>query len=135
MTVTGWAQIVFYLVMLLALVKPLGAFMARVYQGERTLLDPLLGPVERTIYRMVGISPEQEMSWQTYALALLVFNGLGLVVVFGLQLAQNRLPLNLQHMGPVTPDQAFNTAGVFQGFFHEQRPGLSHAVRPSIRAL
>jgi K+-transporting ATPase ATPase A chain len=113
MTAFGWAQIVFYLVLLLALVKPLGSFMARVYQGERTFLDPLLKPVERTIYRLGGIRPEQEMSWQTYALTLLVFNGLGLVVVFGLQLVQNRLPLNPQHIGPVSLDQAFNTAASF----------------------
>jgi K+-transporting ATPase ATPase A chain len=113
MTVFGWAQITFYLVVLLALVKPLGGFMARVYQGERTFLDPLLSPVEHTIYQMVGISLEQEMSWQTYALALLVFNGLGLVIVFALQLVQNRLPLNPQHIGPVAPDLAFNTAASF----------------------
>jgi len=113
MTAFGWAQIVFYLVVLLALVKPLGGFMARVYQGERTFLDPFLGPTERAIYRMAGIRTEHEMSWQTYALALLVFNGLGLVVVFALQLGQNRLPLNPQHIGPVALDQAFNTAASF----------------------
>jgi K+-transporting ATPase ATPase A chain len=113
MTTIGWAQIMFYLVVLLALVKPLGGFMARVYQGERTFLDPLLSPTERVIYQMAGIQPDHEMSWRAYALALLVFNGLGLAVVFALQLVQNRLPLNPQHIGSISPDLAFNTAASF----------------------
>lgn len=113
MTIYGWVQMTFYLVVLAALVKPLGGFMAHVYQGERTFLDPLLRPLERTIYRMAGIQPEYEMSWQVYALALLVFNGLGLAAVFALQLVQNRLPLNPQNVGPVAPDLAFNTAVSF----------------------
>lgn len=113
MTTYGWVQIIVYLVALVALVKPMGCFMARVYQGERTSLDPLLKPVERLIYQLAGIRPEQEMSWQLYALALLVFNGLGLVIVFALQLIQDRLPLNPQHIGPVALDQAFNTAASF----------------------
>jgi len=113
MTAIGWAQLIFYLLVLVALVKPLGGFMARVYQRERTFLDPVLRPVEHVIYRIIGIRPEQEMSWQSYALALLVFNGLGLVVVFALQLVQHWLPLNPQHIGPVSPDLAFNTAASF----------------------
>jgi K+-transporting ATPase ATPase A chain len=113
MTVFGWAQILFYLVVLITLVKPLGSFMARVYQGERTLLDPLLRPAERLIYRLAGVHPEHEMPWQEYALALLVFNGFGLAVVFALQLVQNRLPLNPQHFGPVSPALALNTAASF----------------------
>lgn len=113
MTIFWWAQITFFLVVLLALVKPLGSFMARVYQEERTPLDPLLRPVERTIYRLAGIRPEDEMSWQAYALALLIFNGLGLAVIFALQLVQDRLPLNPGAVGPVAPDLAFNTAVSF----------------------
>lgn len=113
MTTYGWVQIIVYLVALVTLVKPLGGFMARVYQGERTFLDPFLGSTERATYRIAGIRPEYEMSWQTYALALLVSNGLGLAAVFALQLVQNRLPLNPQHIGPVAPDQAFNTAASF----------------------
>lgn len=113
MTIFGWAQITFFLVVLLALVKPLGSFMARVYQEERTPLDPLLRPVERTVYRLAGIRPEVEMSWQAYALALLIFNGLGLAVIFALQLVQDRLPLNPGAVGPVAPDLAFNTAVSF----------------------
>jgi K+-transporting ATPase ATPase A chain len=113
MTVFGWAQIIFYLAVLMALVKPLGGFMARVYQGERTFLDPLFRPIERLSYRTAGIQPEDEMSWQGYALALLVFNGLGLAVLFMLQLVQGWLPLNPQHLGTVSPDLAFNTAASF----------------------
>jgi K+-transporting ATPase ATPase A chain len=113
MTVFGWAQIIFYLVVLMALVKPLGGFMARVYLGERTFLDPLLRPIERLIYRLAGVHPEHEMPWQEYTLALLVFNEFGLAVVFALQLVQSRLPLNPQHFGPVSPALAFNTAASF----------------------
>ena len=69
--------------------------------------------MEHVIYRIIGVRPEQEMPWQTYALALLVFNGLGLVIVFALQLVQDRLPLNPQQIGPVAPDLAFNTAVSF----------------------
>lgn len=113
MTIFGWVQITFYLVVLVALVKPLGGFMARVYQGEKTFLDPAIRPIEHLIYRAAGIRAEHEMSWQTYALALLVFNGIGLAVVFALQLVQGWLPLNPQNAGPVSPDQAFNTAVSF----------------------
>lgn len=113
MSVWSWLQLALYMVILLALVKPLGAFMARVYQGERTLLHPLLGPVERFFYRLAGIDPGNEMSWSTYALALLVFNGLGLLAVYALQRVQGLLPLNPQGFGAVTPDLAFNTAASF----------------------
>ncbi len=113
MSVWSWLQLALYMVILLALVKPLGAFMARVYQGERTLLHPLLGPVERFFYRLAGIDPGNEMSWSTYALALLVFNGLGLLAVYALQRVQGLLPLNPQGFGAISPDLAFNTAASF----------------------
>ncbi|MFN8456624.1 MAG: potassium-transporting ATPase subunit KdpA, partial [Anaerolineae bacterium] len=85
MTLIGWAQIGLYMLVLLLLVKPLGAFMARVYQGERTWLDPVLGPVERWFYRLSGVRPDEEMNWKTYAIAMLLFNALGLFLVYGLQ--------------------------------------------------
>ncbi len=113
MSVWSWLQLALYMVILLALVKPLGAFMARVYQGERTLLHPLLGRVERFFYRLAGINPGNEMSWSTYALALLVFNGLGLLAVYALQRVQGLLPLNPQGFGAISPDLAFNTAASF----------------------
>ena len=74
MNLYSWLQLIFYLVVLLALAKPLGSFMARVYQGERTFLDPVLGPVERLIYRLSGVKPDEDMNWKTYAIAMMVFN-------------------------------------------------------------
>jgi K+-transporting ATPase ATPase A chain len=113
MIIAGWIQIGLYLMVLLALVKPLGGFMARVYQGERTFLDPVIRPVERLVYRLGGVSPEAEMDWRTYAVAMLLFNGLGLLALYALQRAQGWLPLNPQGMGAVSPDSSFNTAASF----------------------
>jgi K+-transporting ATPase ATPase A chain len=113
MTIASWAQLILYLVVLLALAKPLGTFMAHVYQGERTVLDPILGPVERLIYRVSGIRPDDEMSWKTYALALMLFNLIGLLAVYALQRLQGVLPLNPQGLGAVTPDSSWNTAVSF----------------------
>ena len=108
-----WLQLGLYLLVLLVLVKPLGGYMARVYQGERTVLDRSLRPVERLIYRAAGVQPEQEMNWRSYAVAMLVFNGLGLLVVYALQRLQGVLPLNPQRLGGVAPDLALNTAASF----------------------
>jgi K+-transporting ATPase ATPase A chain len=113
MTWQGYAQIVLYFVVLLALVKPLGGYMARVYEGEPTLLGKVLGPVERFIYRIAGTSPEDDMDWKRYALAMLLFNAAGLVVVYVLQRAQAVLPLNPQALAAVTPDSSWNTATSF----------------------
>jgi K+-transporting ATPase ATPase A chain len=113
MNVYSWAQLVFYIVVLVALAKPLGAYMARVYQGERTFLDPVLKPVERLIYRVSGIREGDDMNWKTYAVAMMLFNVLGLLVVYALQRLQAALPLNPQSLGPVTPDSSWNTAVSF----------------------
>jgi K+-transporting ATPase ATPase A chain len=113
MNTFGILQIVLYLVVLVALVKPLGLFMARVYQGERTFLDPVLRPVERFVYRLLGIKPEDEMNWKTYAIAMLVFNFAGLLLVYLLQRVQGFLPLNPAGMGAVSPDGSWNTAVSF----------------------
>ncbi len=113
MTPFGWLQVLLYLVLLLLLVKPLGAYMARVYQGEHTLLDPVVQPVERLAYRLAGVRPGDEMDWKTYAVALLLFNVLGLVMVYVLQRLQGLLPLNPQGFGAVTPDSSWNTAVSF----------------------
>ncbi|MEW5956787.1 MAG: potassium-transporting ATPase subunit KdpA [Chloroflexota bacterium] len=109
----GWAQIGLYMLVLLLLVKPLGAFMARVYQGERTFLDPALGPVERLLYRLSGVRADEEMNWKTYAIAMLLFNALGLFLLYGLQRLQGFLPLDPMGLGAVTPDSSFNTAVSF----------------------
>ena len=113
MNINSWLQLVLYLVVLLALAKPLGSFMARVYQGQHTFLDRALGPVERFIYRIVGVDPEEEMNWKTYAVAVLIFNILGLIAVYLLQRLQGILPLNPQGLGAVSPDSSWNTATSF----------------------
>ncbi len=113
MNVNVWAQVIFYLAALLLLAKPLGSYMARVYQGERTLLDPLLGPVERLIYRLAGVRPDRDMTWKTYAVAILLFNVLGLLLLYALQRLQANLPLNPEGLGAVTPNSSWNTATSF----------------------
>ena len=110
---TSWLLPVVYLAVLLLLAKPLGGFMARVYSGQRTFLHPVLAPVERLFYRAAAVEPEAEMTWKTYAAALLVFNLLGLLAVYGLQRLQGILPLNPQGLAAVSPDSAFNTAVSF----------------------
>ncbi len=113
MNLYSWLQIIFFLVVLLALAKPLGSFMAKVYQGEHTFLDRVLGPVERFIYRVSGVKADEDMNWKTYAIAAMVFNILGLLAVYALQRLQGVLPLNPQGLGAVTPDSSWNTAVSF----------------------
>lgn len=110
MTPNAWIQMGLFVLVLVALVKPLGAFMARVYEGQPCGLDKPLGWLERLTYRAAGIKPDQPMTWKTYAVALLLFNLLGGVVVYALQRLQGFLPLNPEHLGAVSPDLAWNTA-------------------------
>jgi K+-transporting ATPase ATPase A chain len=113
MTTSGILQLVLYVVVLLVLAKPLGAFMARVYQGRPCGLDGALGWLERLVYRLCGVRPDAEMSWKTYALAALLFNFLGFLAVYLLQRLQGILPLNPQGLGAVSADSSFNTAVSF----------------------
>ena len=113
MKFNGILQIAFFMVVLLALAKPLGAFMARVFQRERTFLDPIFAPLERLIYRLCGINPDEEMDWKANAIAMLLFNVVGLFVVYALQRLQQFLPWNPQSLGAVSPDSSFNTAVSF----------------------
>jgi K+-transporting ATPase ATPase A chain len=113
MNLSGLLQIALYLVVLTLLVRPLGAYMARVYEGRQTFLEAALGPIERFLYRLAGVDPAQETGWQSYAAAMLVFNFAGLLVVYGLQRLQGFLPLNPQAFGSVSPDSSFNTAVSF----------------------
>jgi len=113
MTANGVLQLVFYLVVLLVLAKPLGAYMARVYEGRRVALDRALGWLERLIYRVSGINPKAEMGWKTYALTMLIFNLAGVLAVYALQRLQGVLPLNPAGLGAVSPDSSFNTAVSF----------------------
>ena len=113
MNFMDWLQIILYVVVLLLLVKPLGSFMAKVFQGERTFLSPVMGPVERFIYRILGIKSDEEMSWKTSAVAMMLFTILGLVSLYAIQRLQAVLPLNPQHLGAVKPDLALNTSTSF----------------------
>ena len=113
MTAISWLQAILYFVVLIALAKPLGSYMARVYQGERTILSPVLGPLERLLYRLLGVQADDEMDWKTYAIAMLIFGFISLVVVYALQRLQGFLPFNPQKIGAVSPDLSFNTAASF----------------------
>src|SRR5262245_42467214 len=113
MTANGVLQLILYVVVLLALAKPLGAYMARVYEGRRLVLEFPLGWLEHLIYRLSGVRAGDEMGWKTYALAMLLFNFLGFLTVYLLQRVQGVLPLNPQGFGAVSPDSSFNTAVSF----------------------
>ena len=113
MTLPGLLQIAVFFLLVLALTKPLGAYMARVYQGERTWLDPVLVPVERAIYRASGIDSHQEQGWRTYTAAMLLFNLIGLLLTYTILRAQGILPFNPQDLSGVAPDLTFNTSVSF----------------------
>ena len=106
-------QILTLLIVLTLIVKPFGGYMKRVYEGERNLLSPVLGPLERVVYRFSGIGPDAEMSWKQYAWAMLTFNGLGLVVLLSILMLQGYLPLNPQKFPGFSWDLALNTAVSF----------------------
>ncbi len=113
MTSNSYFQIIVYIVTLLALAKPLGWYMARVYEGESVGLNRLLAPIETLIYRLSGVNPNEEMRWTDYAVSFLIFNLLGVLAVFALQRLQAYLPFNPQSLPGVSSDSAFNTAVSF----------------------
>jgi K+-transporting ATPase ATPase A chain len=113
MTVNGWIQIAIYFAVLTALVVPLGRYMARVFEGERTFLSPVLHPVEGFLYRASGVNETREQHWITYTVAMLLFNAAGFLLVYAIQRLQSVLPLNPADMSAVAPDLAFNTAVSF----------------------
>jgi K+-transporting ATPase ATPase A chain len=110
MSANGYLQLAFYVAVLLALAKPLGAYMARIYEGRPAFLNRLGAPIERLVYRLCGVHPEQEMRWTQYALAALWFSLAGFLAVYALQRFQAGLPLNPQGLAAVSPDSSFNTA-------------------------
>ncbi|MBS1808428.1 MAG: potassium-transporting ATPase subunit KdpA [Acidobacteria bacterium] len=113
MTLNGWLQILVFFALILAVTKPLGAFMARVFNRERTWLDPILRPVERLMYRLTGVDETREMRWTEYALAMLLFSVVSMVVLYLLQRVQTWLPFNPQKLANIEPSSAFNTAASF----------------------
>src|SRR5215510_6796210 len=113
MTLNGWFQILLFFVAVLVVTKPMGIFMARVFSGEKTFLDPVLRPVERRIYKVTRIDESREMRWTEYSIAMLLFSAVSMLVLYLLERAQQVLPFNPQKFAGVAPDLAFNTAASF----------------------
>src|SRR5437868_8417032 len=114
MTANGWFQILFFFALVLLVTKPLGIFMTRVFNRERTFLDPVLRPVERLLYRITGVDESHEMRWTEYAISMLLFSLVSMLVLYGMERLQGFLPLNPQKLGAVnSPALAFNTAASF----------------------
>lgn len=113
MTANGWFQIGLYLLIILALTKPMGVFMARVFNRERTFLDPVARPIERLIYRLTGVDETQEMRWTEYAAAMLLFSAVSMFLLYVILRVQQWLPFNPQKFSAVGQDLAFNTSASF----------------------
>src|SRR5262249_47072348 len=114
MTANGWLQILLFLALIFAVTKPLGIFMARVFSREKTLLDPVLRPLERLLYRVTGVDETHEMRWTEYAVSMLLFSVVSMLVLYLIQRVQGFLPWNPQKFGAVSPAHvAFNTAASF----------------------
>ena len=110
MTALAFLKIAVYFLLVLAVTKPLGLYMRRVFSGERTFLDPVLGPVERLVYRLGGVDPKKEQDWKAYASSMLVFSVLGVLGVYAFERLQHLLPLNPDRLPAVPPALAWNTA-------------------------
>ncbi len=113
MTADGWFQILFYLFVISLVTKPVGIFLARVFEREKTFLDPVLRPVERLIYRLTGVDEKREMRWTEYAIAMLLFSGVSMTLLYLIERAQRWLPFNPQKLPNVGPFLAFGTAASF----------------------
>jgi potassium-transporting ATPase potassium-binding subunit len=113
MTANGWLQIVVYLAIIFAITKPLGVFMARVFSRERTFLDPVARPIERLLYRLTGVDEDHEMRWTEYAVTMLLFSGVTMLLLYLIQRVQQFLPWNPQKFGAVPQALSFNTAASF----------------------
>src|ERR1700751_1955087 len=113
MSANGWFQIGFFLLVVFLITKPLGVFMARVFSREKTFLDLVLRPVEKLVYRLTGVDEKREMRWTEYALAMLLFSGVSMVLLYLIERTQKWLPLNPQKLANVDPALAFGTAASF----------------------
>ena len=113
MTANGWFQIGFFLVVILLITKPLGIFMSRVFSGEKTFLDRVLRPIEKLVYRLTGVNEKHEMRWTEYAIAMLLFSGVSMALLYLLERTQKWLPFNPQKFANVEPGLAFGTAASF----------------------
>ena len=110
MTIIGWLQILLAVALVLVAIQPLGLYMASVFEGEKTLLQPLLAPVERSFYALAGVDPRREQGWLAYTLAMLVFSAAGFASLYAILRLQAALPFNPQGFDGLAPDLAFNTA-------------------------
>ncbi|HVH72151.1 MAG TPA: potassium-transporting ATPase subunit KdpA, partial [Candidatus Dormibacteraeota bacterium] len=113
MTANGWFQIVFFLFVIFLLTKQLGVFITRVFNREKTFLDPILRPVERLVYRLTGVDEQREMRWTEYTVAMLLFSGVSMTLLYFIERTQRWLPLNRQKFANVDPALAFGTAASF----------------------
>jgi len=113
MSVNGWLQFAIYCVVLLATVRPVGIYMARVLEGERTWLDPIFRPIERLLYKLCGVNAKAEMNWRQYAFAMLGFSAVSMLLTYAIERLQAFLPFNPQHLPNVATDLAWNTAASF----------------------
>src|SRR6478752_3200839 len=114
MTINGWLQIGFFLLLVFLVTKPMGVFMARVFNREKTFMDPVLRPLERLLYRVTGVDENHEMRWTEYAISMLLFSLVSMIVLYAMERLQGFLPLNPQKFGAVSPAHvAFNTAASF----------------------
>ncbi|HET6438276.1 MAG TPA: potassium-transporting ATPase subunit KdpA [Anaeromyxobacter sp.] len=113
MTANGWLQIGLYALVILAITRPMGQYMFRVFEGARQPWPRLFGPVERFLYRLSGVDPKKEQSWRQYSAAMLLFSMVTMAVTYGIERLQPFLPFNPQHLGAVEPALAFNTAASF----------------------
>ncbi|MCU1266796.1 MAG: potassium-transporting ATPase, subunit [Acidobacteria bacterium] len=113
MTANGWLQILFFFALILVVTKPLGVFMAHVFNREKTFLDPVLRPVERLIYKLTGVDEKREMRWTEYAVAMLLFSAVSMLVLYLIQRLQGHLPFNPQHLAGV--DSSGSSTGSFVG--------------------
>jgi potassium-transporting ATPase potassium-binding subunit len=113
MTANGWFQIGVFLTAIFLVAKPLGVYMARFFSGEKTFFDRVARPLERLLYRVTGVDETREMAWTEYAIAMLLFSGVSMLVLYWIQRVQHWLPFNPQHLGAIAPDSAFNTAASF----------------------
>src|SRR4030095_5407190 len=122
MTINGWLQILVFIAIIIAITKPMGIFMAHVFNGERTFLHPVMRPVERLVYRLTGVDEKREMRWTEYAAAMLLFSLVSMLLLYLIQRLQGYLPLNPQNLPGVDSStsatagyvgSAFNTAASF----------------------
>lgn len=113
MTANGWFQIFLFVAVVFLVTKPLGVFLVRVFERERTFLDPVLRPLERLLYRIAGVDESKEMRWTQYGAAMLIFSGISMIFLYLIERVQNWLPFNPEHLANVAPDLAWNTAASF----------------------